>query len=369
MVAGTVTGALALFAVWGGALIGSGRRLGALGAALIGGVLVAWSVIDIAAGTITSPASMLGALAIWPLEVRLIALIGVVAAIAVPVFGMLGIGNSSVEAAQRRSGLVGALRFAATIQDLRAVIVLHRQLSQERSRDKPWFAPHARSPLGRPYWRRDWQGVLRWPLARVGRVTALGALAGLAAYGSWRGTTPLIVLAGIALYIAGLDAIEPLAQEVDNPDRGQGVPVHRGSLYSGHLVASSVVMVLAGCIGLGVAEIADPSRGVLAVGAITLVPVGVAVAAAAALSVVLGAPNLAGGLQMSFPEAATIGLILRQVFPPLLCAIAVAPVLAAREAVHQHGDPIQIALLATIPALVISGAVVAFLRTRRSVVF
>ena len=114
MVAGTVTGALALFAVWGGALIGSGRRLGTLGAALIGGVLVAWSVIDIAAGTITSPASMLGALAIWPLEIRLIAPIGVAAAIAVPVFGMLGIGNSSVEAAQRRSGLVGALRFAAT---------------------------------------------------------------------------------------------------------------------------------------------------------------------------------------------------------------------------------------------------------------
>ena len=63
----------------------------------------------------------------------------------------------------------------------------------------------------------------------VGRVAALGAVAGLCAYGTWRGTTPLIIVAGIALFIAALDAIEPLAQEVDHPDRAQGVPVERGS--------------------------------------------------------------------------------------------------------------------------------------------
>ena len=55
-------------------------------------------------------------------------------ALAIPVVGLLGIGGTSIEAAERRSGLVGALRFAATIQDLRTVIVLHRQLAQERSR-------------------------------------------------------------------------------------------------------------------------------------------------------------------------------------------------------------------------------------------
>ena len=70
------------------------------------------------------------------------------------------------------------------------------------------------------------------------------------------------------------------------------------------------------------------------------------------------------------PFKFTLGdLIFRQVFPPLLVAIAIAPVIGAREAVHQHGDPFQVALLAAIPALVIAGGVVAFLRTRKSVVF
>jgi hypothetical protein len=99
------------------------------------------------------------------------------------------------------------------------------------------------------------------------------------------------------------------------------------------------------------------------------VPVAFAAAAAAAFAVVLGAPKVGGAMTMSFPEAATIGLIFRQVFPPLLVAIAIAPVVGAREAVHQHGDPFQVALLAAIPALVIAGGVVAFLRTRKSVVF
>ena len=89
----------------------------------------------------------------------------------------------------------------------------------------------------------------------------------------------------------------------------------------------------------------------LLVGAITVVPVAFAAAAAAAFAVVLGAPKVGSGLTMSFPEGATIGLILRQAFPPFLAALAVAPVIAAREAVHQHGDPIAIAALATVPAL------------------
>jgi len=367
--AGVATGASAVLAVWGSALVASGRRWGRVITAVIGIALVAWSLVDVYAETITSPASMLGSLAFWPLVVRPIAIVGVIVALAVPVLGLLGIGHTSIEAAERRSGLVGALRFAATVQDLRTVIVLHRQLAQERSRPKPWLRTKRRNPIGAACWRRDWQGVLRWPASRVGRVAALGAVAGLCAYGSWRGTTPLILVAGIALFIAGLDAIEPLAQEVDHPDRAQGVPVERGDIYIRHLVVPVIVMALAGLIGLGAAAILDPAPSVLLVGVITVVPVAFAAAAAAAFAVVLGAPKVGSGMALSFPEMATIGLIFRQAFPPLLAAIAVAPVVAAREAVHQHGDPIQIALLATIPALVIAGGVVAFLRSRKSVVF
>lgn len=369
IVAGLVTGGAAVMAVWGSALIASGRRLGRVVTGAVGVVLVGWSLLDVVAGTITSPASMLGALAFWPLVVRPIAVLGVLIALAIPVVGLLGIGGTSIEAAERRSGLVGALRFAATLQDLRTVIVLHRQLAQERSRANPWFRLPRGKPLGHACWRRDWQGVLRWPISRVGRVAALGVVAGLCAYGTWRGTTPLVIVAGLALFIAGLDAVEPLAQEIDHPDRPQGVPVELGALYLRHLAVPVAVMAFAGIVGLAAAAIVDPAPGVLLVGAITVVPVAFATAAAAAFAVVLGAPKLGSGLTLTFPEGATIGLILRQVFPPFLAALAVAPVIAAREAVHQHGDPIAIAALAALPAIVIAGCVLAYLRTRKSVVF
>ena len=190
IVAGGVTGVLVVVAVWGSALVASGRRWSRLLAAAVGVTLVAWSVLDVTNGFVTSPTTLLGALAVWPLEDRPLALVGAVAALAVPVVGVLGVGGTSVEAAERRSGLVGALRFAATLQDLRAVIVLHRQLAQERARPVPWFRPRRARPVGRACWRRDWQGILRWPATRVGRVAALDLVGGLAAYGSWRGTTP-----------------------------------------------------------------------------------------------------------------------------------------------------------------------------------
>jgi hypothetical protein len=369
IVAGIVTGGAAVVAVWGSALVASGHRLGRIVAGLIGVLLVGWSLADVFGGVITSPASMLGALAFWPLESRPLAIVGLAVALAIPVVGLLGIGGLSIEAAERRSGLVGQLRFAATIQDLRAVIVLHRQLAQERSRSRAWLRLPSRSPVGHACWRRDWQGILRWPLSRIGRVAALGVVAGLCAYGTWRGTTPLILIAAVALFIAALDAIEPLAQEIDHPDRAQGVPVEKGDLYIRHLVVPVVVMAVAGFLGLVAAAILDPAPSVLLVGAITIVPVAFAAAAAAAFAVVLGAPKVGGAMTMSFPEAATIGLIFRQVFPPLLVALAIAPVIGAREAVHQHGDPFEVALLSTIPALLIAAAVVAFLRTRKSVVF
>jgi hypothetical protein len=69
------------------------------------------------------------------------------------------------------------------------------------------------------------------------------------------------------------------------------------------------------------------------------------------------------------PEAATIGMILRQAFPPLLAALAVAPVIGAREAVAAGSDPFLTAANAALPALIISAAVVGFLRTRKWVVY
>ena len=49
------------------------------------------------------------------------------------------VAGSSLEAAERRTELVGQLRFAVTLQDLRTVLVLRRQLAQERPRSRPWI--------------------------------------------------------------------------------------------------------------------------------------------------------------------------------------------------------------------------------------
>src|SRR5581483_5391666 len=134
------------------------------------------------------------------------------------------IGDSSVEAAERRARLVGELRFAATLQDVRTVIVLHRQLAQQLPRSRPWFGSGERGgrrsqPVTglRACWRRDWQGVARWPGNRLLRQLVLGLLAGTALAAAWNGTPALVLAAGIALFLAGLDATEGLAQETDHP--------------------------------------------------------------------------------------------------------------------------------------------------------
>src|SRR5438270_1824414 len=132
---------------------------------------------------------MLGKLAIWPLKFDPLALFGVAVAVIVPVLALGVVGGTSLEAAERRASLAGQIRFAATLQDLRTVIVLRRQLAQELPRQRPWIRlPRAvprqwLTPAGNaagfvngagrpartrhfPVWRRGWHGILRWPALR-----------------------------------------------------------------------------------------------------------------------------------------------------------------------------------------------------------
>src|SRR5436190_741481 len=92
-----------------------GIRSGGRGGAL---ALVGWSTADVAAGVATSPFTLLGRLALWPLHVDLTALVGVAVALALPMLGLIVIGGLSLEAAERRASLVAQLRFAVTLQDL-----------------------------------------------------------------------------------------------------------------------------------------------------------------------------------------------------------------------------------------------------------
>ena len=61
--------------------------------------------------------------------------------------------QTSLDALARRSSLVAQLRFAVTMQDLRTVILLRRQLNQEQTRGSPWVkvpaVDHASDPAAR----------------------------------------------------------------------------------------------------------------------------------------------------------------------------------------------------------------------------
>lgn len=360
---GIAAAVLAAALMWGSALLACGRRLSSGIATAVGVLLVAWSAVDAATKTVTSPLSWIGALALFPLDERVGVVIGAVVAVAVVVVGLRLAGGLSLEAAQQRAGLVSALRFAATIQDLRVVVLLHRQLAHENARSRPWVRLRPAPPLGRACWRRDWYGILRWPAARVTRVAVLAVVAGLAAAFTARGNTPLIVVAGLAAYVIGLDAVEGFAQEIDHPERAYAVPTERGELYLQHLYAPLGVVGLAGLLGWVAAIAVDP--GYAAIGFITLLAVVTLSVACGALAVFLAAPEVSVAVSV-LPQG--FGMA-RQFIPPILSLLGFLPVIVAREvAKSPDGSPLGSAVSAALPAFAIAAGVAAFLHSRKTAV-
>ncbi len=358
----------AALAVWSGAVVASSVRLRRSGALLVGLALVAWSVADLVAHTMTSPLTWLGTLAVDPLGVEPVGALGVAVVAAALLAGFALAGRASLEPALTRARLVSALRFAATVQDIRAVIVLRRQLAHEQPRARPWFRLRTGAPTGRAEWRRDWQGILRWPGARVGRSLALAVVAGASCGGAVCGTTPLVAVAILATYVVALDAVEGLAQEIDHPDRANDLPIPPGALYERHLAVPVALLAGYGLLAAAVATLtvllvpgADPR---LPGGALVVVVVVMAVAATGstgvALSAYLGRPGRDLGMLILHP-----GIVASQQFAPLvLVAIAFAPLVVALE-VRPLPNPTGAALTAALPALVIAYGIFSFLRSRR----
>ena len=139
--------------VWSGSLFGAVITASALGAALLtasriaprwvmiaaGWLLLAWSVADVADRSSTAPTTLAGDLLFWPMRRGTPGLVWVVAAVVLVAAGVRLIGGLSIEAARRRTLLVGQLRFAVTQQDLRSVVLLRRQLASEVPRNRRWF--------------------------------------------------------------------------------------------------------------------------------------------------------------------------------------------------------------------------------------
>ena len=346
----------------GCALVASGRRLPSWLATVVGGGLLVWAIADVFDTLPRSPTSYLGELAFWPADFDPLAIIPLAIAIVLLACGLLWVGGVSLEAAERRTHLVGQLKFAATLQDLRTVIVLRRQLAMELPRLKPWI--RERSSGRFPTWHRGVRGVLRWPLARLGRIVLVGIVAGLALRGVWEGTTPLVVVAGLAMFIAGLDAIEPLAQETDHPGRRDAIPHTVGHIMVRHLPVVALVMVKVGVVAAITAVVVDPSVQAVELAAICLLPAALAGGAAAVISVVMGAPEPSDNWQLLPPEVQGSRTVFRTAWPPLVATLGAVPVAVARAAFDNGGNPFDAAVAVGFVVLVMVALIAAWVHQR-----
>jgi hypothetical protein len=361
-VAGVVTVALG----GGLALLASGFGLPSPVATTLAAGLVAWSVADVVDLGPMAPTSAVGRLALWGLGVDVVDLVTVAVAAAVLAAGLAVVGRVSLELAERRSRLVGQLRFAATLQDLRTVIVLRRQLSMELPRQRPWVRLPAR-PGSLPIVRRGLWGVLRWPAARMARLVLLAVVAGLSLRGAWDGTAPLVVLAGMAMFLAGLDAVESLGQELDHPSRLESIPLPAGHVLVRHLYVAFGVCFLVALAAAGVAVVVDPSPEAFAIAAACLLPVAGGALAGAAVSLVGEVRTSSTWDSLLPPDAAGARIVVRTAIPPALAIGGTLPLLAARSS-YEHGDLVAPVLAnAVLGVAVVVALVVSWVRFREDI--
>lgn len=363
---GVLLGVMFAFAWLGSALAVASRRIPRVVPVLVVTVLGAWSVVDLVAGTTTAPATFAAQVAVWPVRFTPWPLLALAVVVAVAVGGVRVIGGLDMEAARRRTTLVGQLRFAVTQQDLRSVVLLRRQLASERPRAHPWPLAVPRRVAQRfPVVARDLQSLARWPLVRAARVLVLCVGAGLVLRATYSGTTPLLVVAGLLAFVAALDAIEPLAQELDHPTLTASFPVLPGVQRVRHLPVAVAVMCVGATCSLVVAWAIAPDRQVWAVGALTAVSGAACAVAAACVSTLSEDPAVAG--VVAAPEIAGPRFVLRALWPPLLATLGLAPVVVAQRAARAEVDPVPLTAAAAVAALVLAAGAFVWVRYRDDV--
>jgi len=292
---GIVAGALYV----GSALVAHGLRVPRWCATTLAVTLVTWQLLSaLPASTgialdIPGVADTHGDLALAIHGIDVGALVFPVLAIVVIGAGLLLVSRQSVDALLRRSALVSQLRFAVTVQDLRTVTLLRRRLSEERSRSHPWVVLGRSERVGNDFfgaeWKRAMNGLARYPLSRIVRIVLLCIVSSLAATAVYHGTTPAIVIVGAALFMVALEALEPLAQEIDQADRTASYPHPRGLIHlrlTSPVIAITPVLALIICTTTLVVE-----RDMWLVSIIGSLSAIMAAFAGAAVNIVSGAPD------------------------------------------------------------------------------
>lgn len=358
-----VTVVLAVGAGW----FAAGRRLSPRVATGLAMVVLGAAAAEVTGALPAAPTHWVGCLAVLPVQPDLASMLVVPTLAALLAVGAIrGLGGSSVEKLSRRSALVGQLRFAATMRDLRTVMLIRRQLHQEAARARPWLRTRRRG--GRTVVvLRDWRALLRTPPSRAIRVLGLLAGAAAAAIGVWSGTPALIVIAGVCAFLAALEALEPLAQEVDRCTVLDLAPVDKGAVLVQHLVVPVVELVV---LATGIAAATVPfasSPAPVAVAAVTAVVGPAAAVAGAAINVLRdGSGPGADAIEqlMLPPEAVGMRLVYKLALPPAVATAGFAPILVARQALERGADPGGAAFSVGVLVLLLAAAVVVWVRRR-----
>ncbi|MEY4340259.1 MAG: hypothetical protein RLZ14_2109 [Actinomycetota bacterium] len=312
-----------------------------------------------------------GSLGLWGWRQHPIDLLPVAISVLALVVGFALLRRISLDALARRSSLVAQLRFAVTMQDLRTVVLLRRQLNQEHPRRRPYVrvgVARAGAGFGASVWRRGWHGLLRFPITRVVRITALAAGVGALQAAVVRGTTPALVGSAIVGFVLGLEVMEPLSQEVDQPDRAAAMPIERGELMVRHLAAPAVALapfaVVAAVAAL--ATLGFNSDAVVPVAVLAL-PTLWAAALGGVVSIVRDAPDLASSAgQQAFmpPEMVGFTTALRLLWPIVVSALGTSTVLLPRAARSLGGSATGAAVRAALGCLLLSALVAYWVKVR-----
>ena len=297
------------------------------------------------------PANLDGNLALWGIQQQRVDVIAIAITLVAIIISLAICGGLRIEPLARRGSLVTQLRFAATVQDLRTVVMLRRQLRAETLRSTPWGGS-PRAPIGERrgslgsvrsmIWRRGFRSLRRLPASRLARIASLAVLGGVCA--SLATSSSLLFLLGTlaALFLLGMEAIEPLSQEIDRPDITDGLPIERGQLFAHHLVAPAALLAVAAFLGAAAASVLKPSHAAAAfaialpatlagaigpvVGAVRDAPTPIAVAD----TNIMGTPR---DTEQSFvpPEFAGFSNAFSTFMPIILTSIGLLPIVAMRS--------------------------------------
>jgi hypothetical protein len=170
----------------------------------------------------------------------------------------------------------------------------------------------------------------------------------------------------LMLFVLGLEVMEPLSQEVDQPDRTDSLPIERGELMARHLLAPAIALVPFAAIAAASAVAVLGTSRAIAPTAILALPTVLAGAAGGVVSIVRDAPDPSSSTTQAFvpPEMAGISSAMRIGLPILVSALAAATVLLVRHAEESGTSVSGAALRGAVGALLLALLIAYWVRRR-----